>query len=224
LTLKRILYATAGLMFAAGIVVLAVALSSGGSSTTDDDVDLAVGTPLPTIAPQPPTEALPTATASPQGDPRLASLAITRLRVPKLNVNAPIVVMGIKPDGTMESPKGPYDVAWYTFSAKPGQIGNVVMAGHLDYINHGAAVFYRLRELAPGDQIEVVLEDGTVVKYAVESLTVYDEATAPVRDIVGPTPNEAITLITCAGSFDRANLNYNKRLVVRGVRVLESAG
>jgi LPXTG-site transpeptidase (sortase) family protein len=94
------------------------------------------------------------------------------------------------------------------------------MSGHLDYINYGAAVFYRLRDLRPGDEIQLVLQDGTIVKYSVESLTVYDEATAPIPDIVGRTPNEAITLITCAGSFDPENLHYNKRLVVRGARIL----
>ncbi len=112
---------------------------------------------------------------------------------------------------------------WYTFSAKPGQIGNVVMSGHLDYINYGAAVFWHLSELRPGDELQVVLEDDTVVKYAVESVQEYDETAAPVQDIVGPTANESITLITCAGSFDPTNLHYNRRLVVRGARVQEAA-
>jgi LPXTG-site transpeptidase (sortase) family protein len=99
-------------------------------------------------------------------------------------------------------------------------VGNVVLAGHLDYVDYGAAVFYRLRDLRPGDEVTMVLSDDTEVKYAVESVAEYDEATAPIADIVGRTPNEAITLITCAGSFDRSSLHYNKRLVVRGARVL----
>jgi LPXTG-site transpeptidase (sortase) family protein len=120
----------------------------------------------------------------------------------------------------MDSPRGPTEVAWYTFSSKPGQVGNVVLAGHLDYVDYGAAVFYRLRDLRPGDEVTMVLSDGTEVKYAVQSVAEYDEETAPIADIVGRTPNEAITLITCAGSFDRSSLHYNKRLVVRGARVL----
>jgi LPXTG-site transpeptidase (sortase) family protein len=220
---KRFLYVTAAVLLTTGVTVLIVALAL--AFAVDDgegDSTFVIGTPLPTLVPTEaiqPTVVQPTATP-PQGDPRLAALGLSRLVVPKLNVNAPIVSMGIKADGTMESPRGPEEIAWYTFSSKPGQIGNVVMSGHLDYIDYGAAVFWRLRELRPGDEIQVVLDDGTVVKYAVESLTVYDEATAPVPQIVGRTPNEAITLITCAGSFDAANLLYNKRLVVRGARIL----
>jgi LPXTG-site transpeptidase (sortase) family protein len=197
--------------------MLAALESTDGGPRADDEI-LAVGTPLPTRAP--PTEAPTPAPTQPQGDPRLAALDITRLQVPKLGIDAPIVVLGILPDGTMATPRGPTEVAWYNFSAKPGQIGNVVMSGHLDYINYGAAVFYRLRDLRPGDELRVVLSDGTPVEYVVESVTAYDEASAPVADIVGRTPNEAITLITCAGSFDRSSREYNQRLVVRGARVL----
>jgi sortase (surface protein transpeptidase) len=39
-----------------------------------------------------------------------------------------------------------------------------------------------------------------------------------VQEIVGPTPNETITLITCTGVFDRNVLEYDKRLVVKAER------
>jgi LPXTG-site transpeptidase (sortase) family protein len=212
---RSLLYLMACMWLLAGIAV--VVLASGVlDSAPVEKPPLAVGTPLPTQVP----DAGPTATPVAQGDPRLAALDIKRLVVPKVGINAPIVVMGILPDGTMDSPRGPTEVAWYTFSSKPGQVGNVVLAGHLDYVDYGAAVFYRLRDLRPGDEVTMVLSDDTEVKYAVESVAEYDEATAPIADIVGRTPNEAITLITCAGSFDRSSLHYNKRLVVRGARVL----
>jgi LPXTG-site transpeptidase (sortase) family protein len=217
---RRLLYVVAVTLLLAGAAVMAVSLGvldRGGDG--EESEPLAVGTPVPTQVPTTAPET-PTPTPAARGDPRLAALDITRLVVPKIGINAPIVVLGILPDGTMASPKGPTEVAWYTFSAKPGQVGNVVMAGHLDYINYGAAVFYRLRDLRPGDDLQVVLSDGTQVKYVVESVTSYDEDTAPIADIVGRTPNEAITLITCAGSFDRSSREYNKRLVVRGARVL----
>jgi hypothetical protein len=40
-----------------------------------------------------------------------------------------------------------------------------------------------------------------------------------VQQIVGPTPNEAITLLTCSGSFDARSRTYDKRLVVRASRI-----
>lgn len=225
---KRLLYALAIASLSAGIV-LAVASLSGSDGDRRDGPPLALGTPLPTLAPPATSTATrtpepdePTPTPTPQGDPRLAALDIARLVIPAIGVDAPIVVLGLLPDRTMPAPDNPFDVAWYTFSAKPGQIGNVVMSGHLDYINHGAAVFWDLNDLRPGDEIQLMMEDDTLVKYVVETVAEYDEATAPIQDIVGPTANEAITLITCSGSFDPTNLHYNRRLVVRGARVVES--
>lgn len=223
---QRLLYSLAVLTISAGMVLLVVSLRGN-----EEEEPLAIGAPLPTRVPatatatatvEPEPDA-PTPTPTPQGDPRLAALDINRLVIPGIGVDAPIVVLGILPDGTMASPDGPEEVAWYTFSAKPGQIGNVVLSGHLDYINYGAAVFWDLNVLRPGDELHLILEDDTQVTYTVESVREYDEATAPVQDIVGPTADESITLITCSGSFDPSNLHYNRRLVVRGTRVLTAA-
>ncbi|HEU0072855.1 MAG TPA: class F sortase [Dehalococcoidia bacterium] len=219
---KQLLYLIAVLSLAGGMVLAVVSFTATGSQ----EEPLAIGAPLPTRVPATATVTAeprpdePTPTPTPQGDPRLAALDINRLVIPGINVDAPIVVLGVLPDGTMASPDGPEEVAWYTFSAKPGQIGNVVLSGHLDYIDYGAAVFWDLNTLRPGDELHLILEDDTEVTYVVESVREYDEATAPVQDIVGPTANESITLITCSGSFDPSNLHYNRRLVVRGSRMV----
>ena len=227
--LRKLLHLIAASSLAVGVVLIVIALSDDGG----DKKPLTIGAPLPTRVP--PEIATATATSpgetpgltqvpvESQGDSRLAALDIDRVVIPAIDVDAPIVVLGVHPDGTMASPSGPDAVAWYTFSAKPGQIGNVVLSGHLDYINYGAAVFWRLNELRPGDELQLVLEDDTLVRYVVESLNEYDETTAPVQDIVGPTATESITLITCSGSFDPSNLHYNRRLVVRGTRLQAEA-
>ena len=63
-------------------------------------------------------------------------------------------------DGAMQDPSGPWVVAWYENLGSLGKIGNVVMAGHIDYWNVGPAVFYNLSALQPGDQIVVTGDDG----------------------------------------------------------------
>jgi len=148
---------------------------------------------------------------------------IARISVPRVGINAPVETLTLDAKGAMQDPKTPTAAAWYDFSARPGTKGNVVVAGHVDYYNYGPAVFWRLRDLKPGDKIEVTLQDGTVFNYEVATLKYYDAASAPVQEITGPTTYEAMTLITCGGSFNRGNLSYNQRLIVRATRVSTSA-
>jgi LPXTG-site transpeptidase (sortase) family protein len=84
-------------------------------------------------------------------------------------------------------------------------------------------VFYRLKEAVAGDEVRLALVDGTVAAYRVLDVVYYDEATAPVDEIVGPTENEIVTLITCAGSFDPTVREYDKRVVLRAERVPDLA-
>jgi LPXTG-site transpeptidase (sortase) family protein len=148
---------------------------------------------------------------------------VARLVVPSLDIDAPIVTLGVDATGTMEAPDNPTDVAWYDFSARPGEPGNVVLAGHLDYVNYGPAVFYHLKDAKAGDEIELVLVDGTTARYRVDDVTAYDDATAPVQQIVGPTDGEVVTLITCGGSFDQVSREYDKRVVLRAERINDTA-
>ncbi|MGE0228743.1 MAG: class F sortase [Dehalococcoidia bacterium] len=141
------------------------------------------------------------------------------LVIPRIGVSAPIVLLPLRADGTMPAPAGPLEVGSYTFAAKPGEAGNVVLAGHVDFANYGAAVFYRLRELRDGDEVVVTAGDGATYTYRVSSVVAYEEATAPVMDILGPTSEEVVTLITCAGTFDPQVHAYDQRLVVRAERV-----
>lgn len=164
------------------------------------------------VTPEPEPTILPTAEPS--------NANVTRLIIPRIGVDAPAIELGVDPDGAMQSPKNPTDVAWYRFSSKPGNPGNVVVAGHVDYYNYGAAVFWSLRELRDGDEVMVQTDDGRAYGYRVVSVTAYDEATAPVAEIVGPTTNEVLTLITCTGTFIRSVREYDKRLVVRAERFL----
>jgi sortase (surface protein transpeptidase) len=139
------------------------------------------------------------------------------IQIPKAQVDAQVETIEIV-DGVMQNPTGPWVVSWYKETARLGELGNAVMAGHLDYWDVGPAVFYNITQLVKDDTIDVIGEDGEVYTYAVEWIRNYDTANAPIQEIVGPTDAENLTLITCGGPFDYANGVYLQRTVVRAAR------
>jgi LPXTG-site transpeptidase (sortase) family protein len=168
-------------------------------------------TPEPDLA----AEATPAAEPTPVGE------VPGRLVIPRIGVDAPIVKLSVDGNGVMESPSTPTDAGWYDFTARPGQGGNAVFSGHVDYHNYGAAVFWDLRNLEAGDVIEVYGEDGGVYRYKAVSSVSYPADEAPVDDIVGRTERETVTLITCVGQFNYDIHQYSHRLVVQAERVEE---
>jgi hypothetical protein len=154
---------------------------------------------------------------------RLPPSPPVRLEIPAIGVSSPLVRLGLNPDGTMQVP-GDFQVAgWFTGGPQPGQLGPAVIAGHVDS-RTGPAVFYRLRDLRPGDQVRVVRADRLVVRFQVESLARYPKRSLPDEAVYGATTAPALRLITCAGSFDRARHSYRDNLVVSAVRVADGRG
>lgn len=142
-----------------------------------------------------------------------------RLIIPAISVDAPVAVKGIDQAGVMQSPDGAAEVAWYGFSAAPGDGGNAVFSGHVDYRGVGPAVFARLKDVAPGDVIEVRLADGAAYRYEVSTRDVVRADAGPPDGIIGPADGEIVTLITDAGRWDGAAGQFDARLVVRAQRV-----
>jgi LPXTG-site transpeptidase (sortase) family protein len=156
--------------------------------------------------------------ATPAGPPP-SSAALTRLVIPKIGVDAPVVTLGVDGEGVMQSPRGAFEVGWYDFTARPGFGGNAVFSGHVDFATVGAAVFWDLRELVAGDLVGVRLADGTAYDYLVVSTVSYPADEAPIAEIVGPTSRDTVTIITCTGTFNRDIHQYSHRLVVRAERL-----
>lgn len=172
----------------------------------------------------PPIEvSAPQATPEPMLQPPPSASPIVSIQAPRINIDAPVINLGVDPDGTMQSPSTPTDVAWYRFSAYPGNPGNAVFAGHLDFIRYGAAVFYNLRQLQLGDEIMIRLADDTLYTYRVVSSRSFSSNDAPIEEIIGPTADEVVTLITCDGVFNTITRDYGQRLVVRAERVYAPA-
>lgn len=140
------------------------------------------------------------------------------LDIPAANVSSSIVDLGLDADGAMEAPPTPDVVGWYRMSARAGQPGNSVFSGHVDW-RQDTAVFWGLRNLVPGDPIIVRGSDGVQHRYRVEWNRVFDRDDAAANNLVQGSDDSLMTLITCAGVYDRSVRDYSGRRIVRATLV-----
>jgi sortase (surface protein transpeptidase) len=138
--------------------------------------------------------------------------APARLVVPSIKVDAGVEAVGLDAQGRMATPSQASHVAWFQPGAAPGDVGDAVMAGHLDWTT-GPAVFWYLGRVHQGDEITVVRADGTRVRFVTDSTRQipFDAPTDALFTRGGPP---SLTLITCAGTWDRQHGTYLQRLVV----------
>jgi len=152
-----------------------------------------------------------------------------RLIIPKMGLNAKIDALGPDPTGAMQAPQpsnpnAPVlrDVYWWDVGALPGQVGNAVIAGHINRPDGSPATFGNLYLLNPGDRFQVVTADGTVLTFAVTAtddplVYVHGGNDPTIQRIFGPADSPQLNLLTCWGKWDGAQ--YNRRLVVYSILV-----
>jgi sortase (surface protein transpeptidase) len=166
-----------------------------------------------TATPSPQPEA--TAVAIPTVTPAPLHAVPVRVMIPRIGVNARVIPVGTAPDGAMDSPNNPVDVGWWGPGARPGDFGSAVLGGHVDFAGYGAAVFWNLKLLQPGDQIRVVEADNTQLLFSVNDVETYSYSDTSVIDRIFRTEDrQGLNVITCTGTFDARTHNYDKRVVV----------
>jgi sortase (surface protein transpeptidase) len=135
----------------------------------------------------------------------------TRVRVPSIGLDAPVVPVGLRSDGQMEVPAAS-DVGWYRLGPAPGDTGSAVLAAHVDYGGQRGA-FFDLRSVPVGAEV-FVDGDGTTRRFVVslrEQLP--KDAVALERYFTAEGP-ERLTLITCGGAFDRGAGHYVDNIIL----------
>lgn len=216
---------------AAAAVLLATGCAAGSGdgppaasgSTSPAASSSATGTPSPTssstAAPSPtgtPPAARATPTAAPEDRPAVldASEPVS-LTVPSTGTRSELLHLGLQEDGSLEvPPEGPGSPAsWYTGSPTPGERGPAVLLGHVNATGGGPGVFADLRQLAPGDRIEVAREDGSTAVFAVDRGEQYGKDDFPTLEVYGNTADAELRLITCDG-YDPATREFDDNYVV----------
>jgi LPXTG-site transpeptidase (sortase) family protein len=146
--------------------------------------------------------------------PATRSTAVpTRVLIPTISVDAPVEILARDAKGVLQPPTRWADAGWYAKGAVPGDTGAAVIAGHLDTTKR-AAVFVSLRQLRPGDRIDVRMSDRRTLHFTVTAARVVQKALFPTSAVYGATPDPELRLITCSEPFDEVHGVYADNLVV----------
>ncbi|MEW2078347.1 class F sortase [Streptomyces sp. NPDC012403] len=137
-----------------------------------------------------------------------------RIRIPAIDVDAPLTGLGLTDTGSLDVPPADREnlAGWYEAGATPGETGTAIVAGHVDNAD-GPAVFYSLGALRKGSTIEVDRRDGGVAVFTVDAVEVYDAQGFPDGKVYGAAPRPELRVITCGGGWSRTT-GYQGNVVV----------
>lgn len=236
----RALLACAGVLAAGGLVLvtLAITASDGASDTIEATSATAVTVPVtvpplartattqPDLRPAaPPASSIPLSPLArllgpagsaipPPIEPRVRPASVT---IDDLELWGPVREVGLEEDGELEVPDET-EIGWYQYGSSPGRPGATVLAAHVTW-NRTIGPFYMLRNLDPGAQVDVHLEDGSTRTYEVVERAIYGKDELPRERIWRNTGDETLVLITCGGSFNPDIRRYLENVVVYAVPV-----
>ena len=174
-------------------------------------------------APDPVTGPPPAATAQVLSAPALPAAPPVRVRIPAIDVDSALIGLGLQANGTLQVPADGTVAGWFTGAPTPGERGPAVLAAHVDW-DHAPGVFFRLRDLEPGDEVAIDRTDGTTARFVVLGVEQYPKDTFPTERVYGDIDHAGLRLITCGGEFDRAARSYRDNVVAYAGLVGASGG
>jgi sortase (surface protein transpeptidase) len=138
-----------------------------------------------------------------------------RIRVPDLGVDGPIIELGLDADDWLEVPQTAHETGFWTGGYWPGERGPAVLAGHVDWKGK-RGVFWDLRHIQPGAEVEVEREDGSVVRYRIDKVEQHAKAEFPTETVYHRTELPEIRLVTCGGAFNQNIREYEDNIIAFG--------
>jgi LPXTG-site transpeptidase (sortase) family protein len=192
----------AGLALVAVVVMLAIVFvrSSGTNDVPRADTG---SSPSQESVPMPTPEATPTVKQSevPLEPADSQAEAITgpyTLRIPRIDVDAPVVPIQSNEDRVLLPPRDPGIAGWWSDGVAPGAPqGSAVLVGHT-VRNNGGGVFDDVGTLRSGDTIEVE-GSNSALAYRVQSVDVLskDEVARNAEQIFTQSGPGRLVVITC---------------------------
>jgi hypothetical protein len=165
-------------------------------------------------SPAPAPAAAPASTSVPITKP-FKGLRPTSVSIPRIGAESSLLAVAVTVDGSISVPsvKTPMQAAWYRLSPVPGDVGPAVILGHVDG-DKKPGIFYKLKDLVPGDEVDVDRSDGKKLKFVVDHLVQVPKDEFPRDAVYGNSTKPELRLITCGGVFDHAEHSYVDNIVV----------
>jgi len=136
------------------------------------------------------------------------------LSIPAIGIETSVVTGGavLNAAGALDWQTLPFVAVHYApATALVGAPGNAVLAGHVVTVNMGN-VFRNLYLVLPGDHVFVRTQDGGTFAYQVSQVRLVAPGAV---EVMQPTPDAELTLITCGGTFNQRAGTFSNRLIVR---------
>ncbi|BCJ73736.1 hypothetical protein CS0771_32800 [Catellatospora sp. IY07-71] len=209
---------TGGLLLTAAIAAAPAATSSRPAVPAARPAP-DTGDPLRTPSPRFPgfgvlAVQVPAAAATPSATAPAAGPA--RVRIASLGVDAPVDAVGVDAaTGQLAVPDDPSRVGWYRHG--PGwhtATGSIVLAGHVNTREQGRGALFRLRELAPGDAVELVATGTARRLFVVAGVEQVPKGGSRIDPYFTREGGARLTLITCGGTYDERTGSYRDNIVV----------
>lgn len=190
-------------------VALGAALLLGGCGAGPGTAPAPPATPVQAAAPSTAVAAMP------KSDP-------VSLDIPSIGAHSSLVPLGLNADNTVQVPpvSTPLQAGWYKFGPTPGETGPAVVLGHVDGNKH-KGIFYRLKEVKPGDEVAIARQDGTTAHFKVTKVDEVPKDVFPSDAVYGDTAGPELRLITCGGVFDHSSHNYVDNIIVYAALVAD---
>lgn len=205
-----------------GAIVYAVVASFGPNRIADSDAAssaLREPTAAVTTPAAPPSETRRTTlSARPATPPPVSPKAVpTRVAVPSIGAELPIVPTGVTGDGAMEIPDDPRTAGWYRYGPDPTtDSGAVVVSAHIDS-RELVGPLARLGEVSPGDEVLVAVADEEV-RYVIERVDRYPKRVIDLDAVFDRNGAPRLHLVTCGGEWDPGTGSYEDNVVAVAVR------
>jgi sortase (surface protein transpeptidase) len=139
------------------------------------------------------------------------------ITVPRRDIAAPVIALGLLPNGKLEVPKDFADAGWRANGPEPGERGAALITAHVDS-RAGPAAFFHLRDIRRGDRIRVRRRDRTTVTFIAERMERVPKTGFPTKRVYGKTRLPTLRLVTCTGAFIPARRTYRDNLIVYATR------